>query len=67
VVRSRARVAGIETGVGRRTSRATADLGSGGTLERARQVAARESPRATKLHDRTSDQITLDEIERIAI
>jgi hypothetical protein len=31
------------------------------------QIAAHESPRTTKLYDRTSDQITLDEIERIAI
>jgi hypothetical protein len=28
---------------------------------------AHESPKTTKLYDRTSDQITLDEIERIAI
>jgi hypothetical protein len=27
----------------------------------------RESPKTTKLYDRTSDQITLDEIERITI
>ena len=33
----------------------------------AQQIAAHESPRTTKLYDRTSDQITLDEIERIAI
>jgi hypothetical protein len=26
-----------------------------------------ESPKTTKLYDRTSDQITLDEVERIAI
>jgi hypothetical protein len=36
-------------------------------LEHAQQIAAHESPRTTKLYDRTSDQITLDEIERIAI
>jgi hypothetical protein len=30
-------------------------------------MAAHESPRTTKLHDRTSDEITLDEVERIAI
>jgi len=29
--------------------------------------AARESPRNTKLYDRTSDELTLDEIERIRI
>ena len=31
------------------------------------QMAAYESPRTTKLYDRTGDQITLDEVERIAI
>jgi hypothetical protein len=30
-------------------------------------MAAHESPRTTKLYDRTSDEITLDEVERIAI
>ncbi len=30
-------------------------------------MAGHESPRTTKLYDRTSDEITLDEIERIAI
>ena len=28
-------------------------------------MAAHESPRTTKLYDRTSDTLTLDEIERI--
>ncbi len=39
----------------------------GGTLEKAQQIAAHESARTTKLYDRTSDTITLDEIEKIAI
>ena len=39
----------------------------GGTLEHAQAIAAHESPRTTKLYDRTSDEITLDEIERIGI
>jgi integrase/recombinase XerD len=30
-------------------------------------MAAHESPRPTKLYDRTCDEITLDEVERIAI
>ena len=30
-------------------------------------IAAHESPRTTKLYDRTNDEITLDEIERILI
>jgi site-specific recombinase XerC len=45
----------------------TAYLENGGTLEHAQQIAAHESPRTTKLYDRTDDQITLDEIERISI
>jgi len=39
----------------------------GETNEKAQQTAANESPKPTKLYDRTSDQNTLDEIERIAI
>jgi len=30
-------------------------------------LAAHESPRTTKLYDRTDDEITLDEVERITI
>jgi len=45
----------------------TAYLEDGGTLENAQQIAAHESARTTKLYDRTSDAITLDEIEKIAI
>ena len=45
----------------------TAYLENGGTLEHAQAIAAHESPRTTKLYDRTSDQITLDEVERIQI
>jgi hypothetical protein len=33
----------------------------------AQAMAAHESPRTTKLYDRTGDEITLDEVERIAI
>ena len=66
----RARAAGIRTRIGNHTFRATgitAYLEAGGTIEKAQQIAAHESPKTTKLYDRTSDQITLDEIERIAI
>ena len=38
---------------------------AGGTLENAQAMAAHESPRTTKLYDRTGDEITLDEVERI--
>jgi integrase/recombinase XerD len=42
-------------------------LKNGGTLEHAQQIAAHESPRTTKLYDRTHDQVSVDEIERIEI
>jgi hypothetical protein len=42
-------------------------LEAGGTLEIAQAVAPHESPRTTKLYDRTGDEITLDEVERITI
>jgi len=70
MIRRRAKAAGIETAVGNHTFRATgitAYLENGGTLEHAQQIAAHESPRTTKLYDRTKDQVSLDEIERIAI
>ena len=41
--------------------------GTGGTLENAQLMAAHESPRTTKFDDRTGDEITLEEVERIAI
>jgi integrase/recombinase XerD len=37
------------------------------SIEGAQAIAAHESPRTTKLYDRTSDEITLDEIERIGV
>jgi len=37
------------------------------TDEHAQQIANHESPRTTKLYDRTNDAISLDEIERILI
>ena len=70
MIRRRARDAGIKTKLGCHTFRATGIttyIKNGGTLEHAQQIAAHESPRTTKLYDRTNDQITLDEIERIAI
>lgn len=45
----------------------TAYLENGGTVEQAQAIAAHESPRTTKHCDRTSDEITLDEIKRITI
>lgn len=70
MVKKRAKEAGITAEVSPHSFRATgitAYLENGGTIEHAQQIAAHESPRTTKLYDRTKDQITLDEIERIAI
>jgi len=36
-------------------------------LSHAQQIANHESPKTTKLYDRTSDQITLDEVDKIII
>lgn len=66
----RARAAGIDTKVGNHTFRATgitAYLKNGGTLEKAAQMANHASTRTTQLYDRRSDEMTLDEIERILI
>ncbi len=45
----------------------TAYLTNGGTLENAQNIAAHASPKTTMLYDRRSDEISLDEIERILI
>jgi site-specific recombinase XerD len=70
MVKRRARAAGLSERVCCHTFRATgitAYLENGGTIENAQAIAAHESPRTTKLYDRTGDEITLDEIERILI
>lgn len=70
MIKERAGEAGLSPNVCNHTFRATgitAYLENGGTIEKAQQIAAHESPKTTKLYDRTSDQISLDEIERIAI
>ena len=45
----------------------TAYLSNGGNIERAQAIAAHESPTTTKLYDRTGDEISLEEIERISL
>ena len=45
----------------------TAYVENGGTIENAQAIAAHESPRTTKLYDRTGDEITPDEVEPILI
>jgi integrase/recombinase XerD len=70
MIQRRASAIGMKVRVGCHTFRATgitAYLNAGGTLENAQAMAAHESPRTTKLYDRTGDEITLDEVERISI
>ncbi|MHB8283343.1 MAG: tyrosine-type recombinase/integrase [Caulobacteraceae bacterium] len=66
----RAAAAGIATKIGNHTFRATgitAYLKNGGTLENAAAMANHASTRTTQLYDRRSDQVSLDEIERLRI
>jgi integrase len=70
MVKRRARAAGLPERICCHIFRATgitAYLACGGTIEHAQRIAAHESPRTTKLYDRRADEITLDEVERIAI
>lgn len=70
MIRRRAAAAGIETPIGNHTFRATgitAYLKNGGTLEKAAAMANHSSTRTTQLYDRRSDEVTLDEIERVGI
>lgn len=68
MIKRRAGQAGLSESICCHTFRATgitAYLENGGTIENAQAIAAHESPRTTKLYDRTQDAISLDEIERI--
>jgi site-specific recombinase XerD len=68
MIKRRSLAAGIGGHIGCHSFRATGItnfLQNGGSLENAQAIAAHESPRTTKLYDRTRDEITLDEIERV--
>lgn len=70
MVRRRAVAAGIHAPICNHTFRATgitAYLANGGALEHAQEMAAHESPRTTKLYDRTKERLTQDEVERIRL
>lgn len=70
MIRRRALTAGIATKIGNHSFRATGIteyLKNGGKLEIAQQMANHESARTTGLYDRRSDQVNLDEVERIVI
>ena len=68
MITRRARRAGLSLTTCCHTFRATGIttyLKNGGTIEHAQQIANHESPRTTKLYDRTNDAISVDEIERV--
>jgi site-specific recombinase XerD len=68
MLQRRAKAAGIDTAICNHTFRATgitAYLIHGGTIERAAIIAGHRSTRTTQLYDRRSDDVTLDEIEKI--
>jgi integrase len=75
MIRRRAKAAGIAAEIGCHTFRATgitAYLANGGALEHAQEMAAQEmaaheSPRTTKLYDRTKERLTQNEVERIRL
>jgi site-specific recombinase XerD len=70
MIRRRAIAAGIHAQIGNHTFRATgitAYLANGGALEHAQEMAAHESPRTTKLYDRTKERLSQDEVERIRL
>ena len=70
MVRRRAAAAGIATAIGNHSFRATgitAYLKNGGTLEKAAAMANHASTRTTQLYDRRTDEMSLDEVERVLI
>ena len=70
MVKRRAWHADLPGTIGNHTMRAsgiTAYLSNGGLLEHAQRIAAHASSQTTRLYDRRSDTVSLDEVERIAI
>jgi integrase/recombinase XerC len=70
MIRRRSLAAGIQTKIGNHSFRATgitAYLKNGGTLEKAAAMANHASTRTTQLYDRRSEEMSLDEVERILI
>lgn len=70
MVKRRARAAGLSPAVCCHSFRATGIttyLKNGGTLEKAQYMAGHESASTTRLYDRRQDEVSLDEVERIAI
>ena len=70
LVEKRAKASGILKGVCCHSFRATGVteyMNSGGTIEIAQRIAGHTSPSTTRIYDRSGDQLTLQEIERVQI
>jgi integrase len=70
MIKRRAEVAALPYSTCCHTFRATGIttyLQNGGTLEHAQTIANHESPRTTKLYDRTREELSFEEVERIKI
>jgi integrase/recombinase XerD len=70
MIKRRAESAGLPYSTCCHTFRATGIttyLQNGGTLEHAQTISNHESPRTTKLYDRTREELTFEEVERIKI
>ena len=70
MIKRRAKAAGLPYSTCCHTFRATGIttyLENGGTLEHAQTIANHESPRTTKLYDRTREELSQNEIEKIKI
>ena len=68
MLQRRKKAAGLQTAICNHTFRATgitAYLINGGAIERAANIAGHASINTTKIYDRRSDDVTLDEIEKI--
>lgn len=70
MIRRRAKAAGITAAIGNHTMRGTGItnyMKNGGELKEAQKMASHADPRTTGLYDRSNDDVSLDEIERIKI
>jgi len=70
MIQRRAAASNVATRIGCHSWRArgiTAYLENGGLLEHAQKMAAHASARTTKLYDRRSEAISIDEVERISL
>ena len=70
MIRRRAADAGIRCEIGNHTFRATGItnyMKNGGDLKEAQKIACHADPRTTQLYDRSGNDVSLDEIERITI